>query len=405
MVRFVGSEQSEAIGKAHEFPCPHYPQCVGCRLIGQPYGAQLEWKQQKLRALVATQWPNGGPAIGNIVGSPQAFGYRNQAKLVLRRSVRRGLLVGLFRPGTHVVVDIRACPVHHPLITTTLARVPALLEASELPTYDERTHEGSLRYLVLRVSRWTKSVQVILVTATKLDQRLRTLLRAIARLPRVRSVVHNYNPSAGNVIFGELFTPVTREDTLAERIGAFKLKTRAGAFLQANIPVARRIYEYVTQVVQTSAEELVADLYCGAGALTFHLAPTAKLVFGIEESPIASADARSNVRWNGFHNVRILTATANEGARILGERFGRVSVVTLNPPRKGVDEEARLGIIKLAPRRIVYVSCNPESLLRDLAWFERNGYRTTVIQPFDMFPQTDHLECVAALDSVDHSPC
>jgi len=336
--------------------------------------------------------------VGTIVGSPEAFGYRNQAKLVLRRSERRGLLVGLFRPGTHTVVDIRDCPVHHPFIQVTLARIIPLLEESNLPTYDERTRLGTLRYLVLRASRWTKSVQVILVTARELDRPLLALLRRVARLPRVRSVVHNYNPSPGNVIFGDRFTPVTRESTLRERIGDLKFKTHAGAFLQANIPVANRIYNYAAAAAQTEANDIVADLYCGVGALTFHLAPRAKLTVGIEESPVAAADARSNLRWNGFHNVRILTATAQDGVKELQKRFGSVGVIALNPPRKGVDAETREGIVQLAPRRIVYVSCNPTSLIRDLQWFESHGYHTDHIQPFDMFPQTDHIECVATLE-------
>lgn len=400
MALSVDREPTLKAAEATRTPCPHYPKCIGCRLIGQPYGRQLEWKQEQLARLVTEAWGPAAPPIGTIVGSPEAFGYRNQAKLVLRHSERRGLLVGLFRPGTHNVVDIRECPVHHPLIRAALPRLIALLEESKLPTYDERTHQGVLRYLVLRASRWTKSLQVIVVTASKYDRHIAALLRRVARLPRVRSVVHNWNPSPGNVIFGEHFTPVTREATLAERIGNLKFKTHAGAFLQANILVARRIYDYATTVAQIEPGDVVADLYCGAGALTLHLAPSAKLAVGVEESSIAAQDARSNLRWNGFPNVRIFTAPAHRGTQMLRERFATVDVLALNPPRKGVDAETRNGIVQLAPRRMVYVSCNPKSLIRDLQWFETHGYRTDFIQPFDMFPQTDHIECVATLEQV-----
>lgn len=366
-------------------------------MIGRPYTEQLRWKQEALENLVASTWPSHPPHIGTIVGSPEAFGYRNQAKLVLRRSARRGLIAGLFRPGTHTVVDIRFCPVHHPLITQTLARLLPLLEKSPLSTYDERTKTGDLRYLVVRASRWTKSVQVILVTTREPDAPLASLLRRVARLPRVRSVVHNHNPSPGNVIFGERFTPITGDDALAERIGNLKLKTRAGAFLQANVLVARRIYEYVVRGAELSPQDVALDLYCGAGALTLHLAADAKLAIGVEESPIAAADARTNARWNGFHNVRTLTLPAQDGVRLLQERFGHIDVVTLNPPRKGADELTRAGIVQLTPRTVVYVSCNPATLIRDLQWFEQHGYRVEAIQPFDMFPQTDHIECVAIM--------
>lgn len=335
--------------------------------------------------------------MARIVGSPEAFGYRNQAKLVLRHSARGGLLAGLYRPNTHTVMDIRQCPVHHPYVRAALERILPVLAASRIPTYDERTGQGVWRYLVVRASRWTKAVQVIVVCATELDARVRPVLRQLARLPRVRSVVHNFHPSPGNVIFGELFTPVTRETALAERIGSWTLKTHPGAFLQANIPVARKLYAYATAAAALRDGDVVADLYCGAGALTFHLAPSARLVVGVEESPVAAADARSNVRWNGFSNVRIWTATASDGVQRLPAELGHVDLLTLNPPRKGTDENTRAGILRLAPRRIVYVSCDPGTLLRDLLWFEAHGYRTEQLQPFDMFPQTEHIECVATL--------
>ncbi len=381
-------------------PCPHYPRCVGCRLIGLRYTAQLEWKQVRLKELVQTAWSSACPSVGTIVGSPEVFGYRNQAKLVLRRSPRRGFLAGLYRPGTHSVVDIRNCPVHHPSITSALQHILPVLEKSGLPTYDERSAAGTLRYLVVRSSRWARAVQVILVTATELDHAIRGVLRQIARLPRVRSVVHNWNPSTGNVIFGETFTPITSEEALVERIGDFRFRTRAGAFLQANILVARRIYEYVARMAEVEKTDLAADLYSGAGALAFHIASGARMVFAAEESPIAAADARANVRLNGLHNVRVLTAPADRAVALLQEQVGHIDVVTLNPPRKGADEATRLGIVGLAPRRIVYVSCDPKTLIRDLLWFEKHQYRCEQIQPFDMFPQTDHVECVATLTAI-----
>jgi 23S rRNA (uracil1939-C5)-methyltransferase len=209
--------------------------------------------------------------------------------------------------------------------------------------------------------------------------------------------VHNVNPEPGNVIFGPTFVPLTRTSTLTERLGPFKLQTHAGAFLQANVTVARKLYEQALRWAAPAAGGSCIDLYCGAGALTFHLATAAGHVAGIEASPVAVADATVNVRLNGFHNVRFFRGQAAALLPEVAARLPRLEVITLNPPRKGADAATRAAIVACAPRRIIYVSCDPPTLARDLDWFAANGYVTTAVQPFDLLPQTEHVECVAAL--------
>jgi 23S rRNA (uracil1939-C5)-methyltransferase len=177
-----------------------------------------------------------------------------------------------------------------------------------------------------------------------------------------------------------------------------KLKSRAGGFLQANIAVARRIYDRVLEWAEPGAQDVAVDLYSGVGAISFHLATRAALVYGIEESPIAVLDAKANTRLNGFHNVRFLAGDAGATLRELAGGVDRIDLLTLNPTRKGADAASREAIVAAAPSRIVYVSCNPESLARDLDWFARHGYVVSALQPFDLLPQTDHVECVARLE-------
>jgi 23S rRNA (uracil1939-C5)-methyltransferase len=377
-------------------PCPHFPHCAGCTLIGHAYGEQLQIKQQRVRDAFGHYPSLAHLEIPAVVGSPRAFGYRNQAKLVARRT-ERGLLLGIYRPGSHEVVDIRQCPVHHPLINPVLAAIAQVLDHYRIPTYDERTHTGVLRYVVVRVSQWTKTAQVILVTRDRALPHVRDVVRSLLRVRGVRSVVQNLNPEPGNVIFGRQFVQLTGDNALIERVGFLKLKTHAGAFLQANVAVARKLYDRALQWAAPTADDNCIDLYCGAGALTFFLATAAQHVAGIEESPIAIADAKENIRLNGFHNVRFY---CGEVAAMLPEVVGRVprvDVVTLNPPRKGTDATTRTAIVACAPQRIVYVSCDPTTLARDLDGFAANGYRPVHVQPFDLLPQTEHVECVAWL--------
>lgn len=377
--------------------CPHAPACAGCALIGTAYTRQLALKRERVVAALASYPRLAGTAIGDIVGSPRVFGYRNQAKLVARRS-RRGLLLGVYRPGTHEVVDISRCPVHDPRITQVLGGVRQAIDATDPPIYDERNGSGWLRYVVIRASAWKHSAQVILVVRDRNWSGEAALLGRIRRLPSVRSVALNLNRSQGNVIFGERFIGITKEQSLVERVGGLALSSRAGAFLQANIGVARKVYERVLAFADPHPDTIAVDLYCGVGAISFYLATRARQVFGIEESPNAILDAKSNIRLNGFHNVRFFAEPAAAGMRRLTDALPAVDLVTLNPPRKGADEATRNAIADAAPPRIVYVSCDPTTLARDLDWFATRGWRTTRVDPFDMLPQTDHVECVARLE-------
>jgi 23S rRNA (uracil1939-C5)-methyltransferase len=383
-------------------PCPHLPNCVACTLIGHPYGEQLRLKQERVRHALSRFPSSATIEVPAVIGSPRAFGYRNQAKLVARRA-RRGLLLGIYRPQSHQVVDITQCPVHHPLINRVLAKTREVLERFDVPVYDERMHTGSLRYVVVRVSQWAKRAQVILVTHDRALPRTRQLVAQLQRIPGVVSVVQNINAEAGNVILGSTFVPLTREAALIERIGFLKLKAQAGAFLQANITVARKLYERALEWAAPTADDVAVDLYCGAGALTFYLATAAKHVSGIEESPLAVVDAKANTRLNGFHNVRFYAGEVASILPDLAQRLVRIDVITLNPPRKGADAAARAAILACAPRRIVYISCDPDTLARDLDWFAGHEYRVIQAQPFDLLPQTEHVECVAALARAGNS--
>jgi 23S rRNA (uracil1939-C5)-methyltransferase len=278
-----------------------------------------------------------------------------------------------------------------------LAGVRSELERHDVPAFDERSGTGWLRYLIVRSSRWKHAAQVILVARDRELPGLRTLARGIARVRGVGGVVLNLNPDPGNVIFGKSFVALGGSDVVVERIGGLELQSRPGAFLQANVGVARRVYERVLELAHPAAGETAIDLYAGVGAISFCLATGAARVFGIEESPLAVLDAKANIRRNGFHNVRFVAGPTGEALPDLAQKLDRVDLVTLNPPRRGADETTRRAIVACRPSRIVYVSCDPETLARDLAWFASNGYAPRAVEPFDMLPQTDHVECVALL--------
>jgi 23S rRNA (uracil1939-C5)-methyltransferase len=383
-------------------PCPHFPHCAACAFSGVPYGAQLRAKRERL-----VECLRGCPALASVpvpavVGSPRVFGYRNQAKLAARRAGRR-LLLGVYRPGTHQVVDISRCPVHQPPIPAVLDAVHRELERAAAPTYDERTGSGWLRYVLVRASAWKRSAQLILVIRGRDWRGEPELLRRLRRLRGVSSLIVNVNAAPGNVILGERFITVQGDPALVERIGGLHLRSSPGAFLQANVGTARRLYEQVLRWADPQPEDVAVDLYCGVGALSFYLAGTARQVIGIEESPIAVRDANQNIRLNGYHNVRFVAAPSAEGLRRVAATHPRIDCITLNPPRKGVDVETRITIAACAPARVVYVSCDPGTLARDLGWLAEHGYAITALQPYDLLPQTEHVETVALLRRTDRA--
>lgn len=392
----MGRREPERVRKGGppSAPCPHYPPCEGCPLIGQPYAGQLHRKRGMVETALADATCSGKIEILPILGARSPFGYRNQAKLVLVRT-RAGVVAGLYAPGTHRVVDARECPVHHPTINHIVAVTTALLEADEVPIYDERTARGTLRYLVVRYSFWLRQAQVVFVAAHH-PPGIAGLVRALKRRCRaVKSLMLNLNPHRGNVIFGSRWLSLGGENGIVERVGFLKLQSRAGSFIQANPWVAGRLYRTVGQWVSGNGTETLVDLYSGIGGIALTVAPDVRRVYGVEENEIAVGDARSNARRNGIGNFRALAGPVERVLPQLRRDLGDADVVTMNPPRSGVAPEVITEVAALRPRAVLYLSCDASTLARDLVRLQAHGYRCVRVQPADMLPQTAHVECLA----------
>lgn len=380
--------------------CLHAPQCVPCPLRGLPYREQLSRKRQEVERALAAYPSLAGADLEDVVGSRDLFGYRNTVKLVVGASRSGGLRAGVYEPGTHRLADASGCAVHHPALNAVIAAALEDAAAVGITAYDEKDGTGELRYLVARYSAWTRRVLLILVTRSREVRGLREIVRKLSKSCRaLGGVVQNVNPDPGNVILGRSFLTLRPPAALVDRIGFLKLQTSPGVFLQANLWAARRIYETVLEWAAPEEGDTAVDLFAGVGPLTLYLATRAACVFGVEEVPGAVKDARSNARRNGFHNVRFREGVAEAILPDLVAEIGKAEIVTLNPPRKGALPAVIEGITRLAPRRIAYVSCNPASLARDLDQLGRLGYKLVRLRPFDMLPQTEHVEVVALLES------
>jgi len=380
--------------------CSHADACQGCLLIGLNYPAQLKWKEDSVRAELQRYDALRPVPVVPIWAAPQAFGYRCHAKLVMARE-RGKVKIGLYRRGSHDVVDIGNCPLHHPLINRIVEVVREEIDRQQIWIYDPLKGRGLLRYLLVRVSPTHQKALVTFVTAKREYREVTSLAKWLQRkVPEVISVQENVNGSAGNVIFGRETLKIIGAPDLIDQIGDLRLRLGPTSFLQVNHPQAARIYELVRDWAALKPGENAIDVYCGIGGIALNLARDAGGVIGIEVVPEAVRNARENARMNGRNNCRFLDGDA---ADLLGDLVGEIppgSVAVVNPPRKGCAPEVLKALAELAPRSLIYVSCSPDTLARDLDLLSRQGLRALEVQPVDMFPQTPHVESVVRLEPI-----
>ena len=379
-------------------PCPHYPHCIGCPFINLPYPEQLARKRLMVAEAFAAFPSLAGMEIPPLVPSPQRLGYRARVKLVVRRN-RGEVAAGLYAPQSHRVIDISSCPVHPRPVNEVVHYLKKKIQELGIAPYDERDDRGDLRYLDLRYSFARRELSVTLITRHSSLPEGAELARALQRrFPFIVGVIQNVNEQRGNVIWGDSFRTLEGRDTIMERIGDLKLVFPAGVFSQANPFAARKIYDRVCEMVALKGGETVMDLYCGVGPISLSLAAAARQVWAIDDSTLSIATAKQNARRNGRGNCRFIAGDVSETVAQIRKNLPRLDLMVVNPPRKGVEPAAMEAILATGVPKIVYVSCEPKSLARDLQQLSTAGYYVRQIQPFDMFPQTDQVEVVALLE-------
>lgn len=382
----------------YEAHCPHFPNCVGCPFIKVPYPQQLVRKRAIVAHALAEYSSLAGVEVPAVSPSPERLGYRARVKLVARRNSGE-IAAGLFVPQSHRVIDISSCPVHPRPVNQVLFYLKKKLVELNIAPYDERDDSGELRYFDFRYSFARREMSLTLVTRHSSFPQGGILARALHdRFPFVTGVIQNVNDKPGNVIWGDSFRTLGGRDTLMERIGDLKLVFPPGVFSQANPFTARKLYEHVRAVAALSGTETVLDLYCGVGPISFYLALGARQVWGIDESELAITTAKQNGRRNGRGNCRFIAGDVAATLTQLRANLPAIDLIVVNPPRKGVRADAMTALSDFAAPKLIYVSCEPQSLARDLDKLAQQGYRVAQIQPFDMFPQTDEVETVVKLE-------
>jgi len=379
----------------HRVPvsCPAYGRCGGCTLMELAYPAQLAWKRERVQAQLSGHSALAGLTVEACVLSPRALGYRNQAKYVFGRAHDSGRLVlGAFAPRSHDLVDLAGCQVVEPILDEVRQALLAVLSENAVEPFDEILRTGVLRYAVLRATA-SGQVMATLVTARADWADAEVVALALCqRCPAVISVILNVNASAGNALLGEqervLVGQASVEDTLAD----VRVRLSSRSFFQANREVASHIYRDIVAAEPDGIARAV-DVYAGACGIALSVASKAGEVVAIEENPAATQAAAAFLAEQGAVGSRIRVVTG-DAARCLAD-IRAADFVVLNPPRKGCSPDVLAAVARLRPRLLVYMSCDPRTLARDLAVLVAGGAQVVQVTPYDMMPHTPHVETLA----------
>ncbi|MBI1727702.1 MAG: 23S rRNA (uracil(1939)-C(5))-methyltransferase RlmD [Candidatus Rokubacteria bacterium] len=386
-----------------EAPCPYFGRCGGCRLQHVDYQAQLSFKSKQVADALERLGGLGPVDVRPILAAAETYGYRNKMEFTIARAGDgAGLTVGLHEAERYdAVLDIERCLLQSDRMNALLDEARRFFAASGLTAWEQDSGEGLLRFLMLREGYGTGESMVNIVTSSPAVSELAPLAeRLSAREPRPTSVVVNVNSKKASVAVGVEEHLLGGRDHIRESVGGLEFQVSANSFFQTNTAQAQRLFALVVGSAGLTGGETVLDLYSGTGAISLQLATRCRWVYGVEVTQAAVDDAARNAAANGIANCTFLAGEVRFVLPSLIAQGISAQVVVADPPRAGFHPKALRALLQLGPARIVYVSCNPATLARDLGELVRGGYRLEWVQPVDMFPHTPHIEAVARLERV-----
>lgn len=373
--------------------CPLYEQCGGCQLQHMSYAAQLKWKRQQVIDAVERIGKLDDVKIFDTLGMENPLRYRNKMQF----PVGKGLKIGCYSRGSHKIIDATSCLIQNAGNDKILSAVRKVAAQFKLQPYDEDTHKGFLRHVMGRVGI-NGELMIVLVTATKNFPNEKNFVRALLKeIPEVTSIQQNVQTFRNNVILGRDTRVLYGKPTIHDSIGNLKFNISARSFFQVNTAQAEVLYKTARDFAELHGGETIIDAYCGTGTIGLFMARKARRIIGVEVVSSAVADAKRNARENNVRNAEFLVGDAVKVLPRLFDSGVYADVVIVDPPRAGCDRKVLETFAAMNPAKIIYVSCNPATLARDLKILAELNYRTTKIQPVDMFPFTSHVESVAQI--------
>ena len=375
--------------------CPYMKKCGGCQLQGVPYAQQLKEKEKQVKDLI-------GPycRVFPITGMETPYHYRNKVHAVLDH--RKGNVIsGIYEERSHQVVPVDSCQIEDEKADEIIVTIRELLQSFRLKVYDEDNGFGLFRHILIRVGKTSGQIMVVLVMASPIFPSKNNFIKALRQKhPEITTIVQNINDQDTSMVLGErekvLYGKGYITDTLCGK--TFRISSRS--FYQINPVQTEKLYQKAIHLAGLTGKERIVDAYCGIGTIGLIAADRVKEVIGIELNEDAIRDAIRNAHANKITNAQFYCEDAGKFMEEMADSGETADVVFMDPPRSGSDERFLSSVVKLSPKQIVYISCNPETMARDLAYLTGNGYRAITAWPFDMFPHTSHTEVVACLKRV-----
>ncbi|GLI18372.1 23S rRNA (uracil-5-)-methyltransferase RumA [Tepidanaerobacter syntrophicus] len=381
-------------------PCKYINQCGGCDLQHLTYEGQLRFKTLKVSDSLRRIGHINAEVLDTI-GMEQPWYYRNKSQYPV--GLQNGKpIIGFYKKRSHDIVDLDNCMIQHPIANSIMLTAKEWIKKYNISVYDETKHEGLLRHVGARVGFNSKEVMVILtVNGRKIPFTDKLIEMLKGRIPGFKSLILSVNTQKTNIIMGKENILLYGEPNIFEYLCDTKLQISPVSFFQVNSIQAEVLYSKVMEYANIGKDETVIDVYCGTGTITLLLAKRAKKAYGIEIVSQAVEDAKVNAAINNIENTEFIKGAAEKILPEMAKAGIRPDVIVTDPPRSGCEQKALEAIVEISPKRIVYVSCNPATLARDLRYLEDNGYITQKVQPIDMFPQTSHVETIALMSTVD----
>lgn len=379
-------------------PCPVYEACGGCQLQHLSYKAQLQLKTARVHDSLERIGKFNGIDVRPTIGMREPWRYRNRAQIPFGEQ-DGGLVAGFYARGTHRMVDMDACLLQHETSDEVVQTVKRIARDLGISGYDKRQHRGVLRHVVTKVGVHTGELMIVLVTKGSQLPRKKLFIHALReQFPQLVSLVQNVNSKRTSVVLGTENRTLWGRETITDTIGGIRFSISPHSFFQVNSQQTEVLYREVLRAAALTGKETVVDAYCGIGTISLFLAQHARQVLAMDIVDAAIADAKRNARLNGIANVQFAVGKAEELMPRWYAQGVRPEVVVVDPPRKGCDERLLTAIADMGPARVIYVSCQPSTLARDLRFLADRGYTVQEVQPVDMFPQTAHIETVATLE-------
>lgn len=376
--------------------CPVEKRCGACTYLSMPYEKQLKIKKRALEQLL-----HSFGEVEGMIGMDNPYHYRHKVHAAFGRDRQGNLLAGTYEEKSHQIVQTEKCFIENEKASSIIRTIKSLLRSFKIKTYDEDTGYGLLRHVLIRVGEKTGQIMVILVLGSPILPSKNNFVKALRKEhPEISTVVVNVNDRKTSMILGEREQVIYGCGYIYDRLCDLTFKISPKSFYQVNPVQTETLYRKAIEYAGLTGKERVLDAYCGIGTIGMVAAAHAQSVIGVELNRDAVYDAISNAKKNEIRNIRFFNADAGEFMVQLAVREEHVDVVFMDPPRSGSDEKFLSSLVKLAPERVVYVSCNPETLARDLKYLTKHGYAMKKAMGVDMFPMTGHVETIVLMSKV-----